>query len=95
MMIMEEYLKYAIYSAIGAVNIIQRKSGCIKEDDMKYLYFISYSHSSGFGNCTFAMDKEIKTYDDIKSVQAKINESNGVSGIVVLHFVLLGMVEDE
>lgn len=53
---------------------------------MKYKYFISYSHSRGFGASEFYRDCPISDYGDLKAIAKIIEQENDVRSVVVINF---------
>lgn len=62
---------------------------------MKYVYFVSYAHGSGFGNGEIALFKEINSYEDIETMNQLIVDKEGFNPFtIVLNYQLL-RTEDE
>lgn len=55
----------------------------------KFEYFVSYSFERGFGNCQIISSKLITTYEDIKSIEQKINCRQNITGAIVLYYQLM------
>lgn len=49
-------------------------------------YFVSYSHSRGFGNCQVSLKRPIRSHEDIAAVADLIRRNNGLDGVVVISF---------
>ena len=57
----------------------------------KYHYFIAYLHQvnslqQGYGNCDVYRNKPITSYDDIKEIQERIREKNGVEQVIIVNY---------
>lgn len=51
------------------------------------VYFVSYSHSKGNGCCEIYMEKKIESYNDIKEIIERIEESKeDVCDVIVMYF---------
>ena len=54
-------------------------------------YFVSYSHKTGFGNCTACVSKEIKSVEDIRMLKDAIMASADPKGfkpkdVIILYY---------
>lgn len=49
-------------------------------------YFISYSHSRGFGASEFYRDRPISDYEDLKAMAKIIEHENNVHSVVIINF---------
>lgn len=57
---------------------------------LKRKYFVSYSHTKGFGNVTMVMTKP-KSMSDLKQIREAIekNSPDNLKGVVILNFQTL------
>jgi len=56
----------------------------------RYTYFVSYSHSTGFGCIELFRDSLIDNFNSIKQLcENDIPKSNGLEKVVVLNYQLL------
>lgn len=56
----------------------------------RYIYFVSYSHTTGHGCVDIFMNKKIDSFDDIEQLcKITIPKKNGLKNIVVLNYQLL------
>ena len=62
---------------------------------MIYEYFVSYSHSKGFGRCSVALKKEIDCVADIFHVEELLSNNGAIKTPIVLFFQLLKVIDDE
>ena len=59
-----------------------------------YIYFVSFSHSNGFGNLEILRASEIITMNDIKGIERTIIELNKkLFGAVLINYKLLRIDE--
>lgn len=57
---------------------------------MKYVYFVSFSHSEGFGNIEITVGTPIDNFDKINQIQDLImSNEEDFEEVVVMNFVLL------
>lgn len=49
-------------------------------------YFISYSHSRGFGASEFYRDHLISDYEDLKAIAKIIEHEDNVHSVVIINF---------
>lgn len=62
----------------------------------RYTYFVSYTHSKGFGCIEIIQDHPIQRFDDIEMLCKKtIPERNGLEDITVLTYKLLCAGQEE
>ena len=61
----------------------------------KYVYFVSYSHPSGFGQIEIFRDKKISNYKDILEVREVIKKSNGFENIIIINYIELENNKEE
>ena len=54
-----------------------------------YKYFVSYSHSRGYGNLTTNLESPIEDIEDTKSIAREVEANQGLDGVAVLNFILL------
>lgn len=56
----------------------------------RYIYFISYSHNSGFGNCEVHCNKKIAAWSEINELSKQMVSERGVAkNPIILYFKLL------
>ena len=58
-----------------------------------FRYFVSYSHTMGFGNVEMLLDNVIDDYNDIKEVQKVLVDSYKAVEPVVISYQLLRIEE--
>jgi hypothetical protein len=59
------------------------------EDPHRSLYFVAYMTTdgqAGVGNCEVRLPHAIRNSDDVRVVTRLIEESNGLSGVIVTNF---------
>jgi hypothetical protein len=56
---------------------------------MKYIYFVSYAHERGFGNCDIINDKTIDSWEDIQRIKEQLETECNISKPVIISFQLL------
>jgi len=56
---------------------------------MKYVYFVSYAHSNGFGSCQITQKKEISSINEVDAIALLIEEDKPGINVCVLFFTLL------
>lgn len=57
---------------------------------MKYEYFVSYAHDSGFGNSSITLEQKIDGYELLLEIAKKITKDGDFnSQVIVLNFILL------
>lgn len=56
---------------------------------MRYIYFIGYAHSKGFGMMEVNRDAPITLMDEIKEICLIIEKRDDLHSVVVLSFQLL------
>lgn len=49
-------------------------------------YFISYSHSRGFGASEFYRDRPISDYEDLRVIAKIIEREENVHSVVIINF---------
>lgn len=60
---------------------------------MKYEYFVSYAHDSGFGSAYVALEQKIDKRDMLLEIANKITQDANFSNqVVILNFILLGEI---
>jgi len=52
----------------------------------EYVYFISYAHANGFGNCSTIVNFEIKNMEDLNAISRKIEEDNQFEKVIILFY---------
>ena len=60
----------------------------------KFVYFVSYSHQNGFGNCWVKTNNPITTFEDIRDIENMIKGRN-IKEVIILNFQLLSEIEEE
>lgn len=61
---------------------------------MKYEYFISFSHSGGFGNCLCTFNRKIDSIEQVNWMIDFIKSNNAdVKNICILNFILLREID--
>jgi hypothetical protein len=53
---------------------------------LKHTYFVSFSHSRGFGNTVIPSSSKIKSITDIKTLQKDMAEFLGVEDVIILNW---------
>lgn len=62
---------------------------------MKYEYFVSYAHNSGFGSAYVTLEQKIDKRDILLEIVNKITQDANFSNqIVILNFILLGEIAE-
>ena len=57
---------------------------------MRYFYFVSYAHTTGFGSLEVSADTPIFSMKTIAEIVTEIKRCNpSFGGVVVLNFILL------
>ncbi|MFW5606104.1 MAG: hypothetical protein ACOCMY_00080 [Campylobacter hyointestinalis] len=57
---------------------------------MRYEYFVSYAHDSGFGNSHAILEQKIDGYELLSEITEKITKNgNFNSPVIILNFILL------
>ena len=72
-------------------------------DKMNFLYFVSYifkgyeqlGETFGSGNKTVVLQDKITTVEQLEKIQKEIKKERGASGIVIMFFTLLDVINDE
>jgi len=57
-----------------------------EEEGHEYVYFVSYSHSKGFGNVEVSMTGEIVDVDAVYDMAKEIEENLSLHDVVILNF---------
>jgi len=65
----------------------------VQTQDHEYVYFISYSHSRGFGNVEVNMSDEMIDIDAIHSLAKEIEESLSLKDVMIINFFPLRLQE--
>ena len=62
---------------------------------MKYEYFVSYAHDSGFGSAYVTLEQKIDKRDILLEIVNKITQDANFSNqVVILNFILLGEIAE-
>ena len=61
----------------------------------KYVYFVSFSHRNGFGNCSINFSEPITEFGAIKAIEESIMERDKKArDVTVLNYKLLSIEDD-
>jgi GTPase SAR1 family protein len=58
------------------------------------IYFVSYSHSTGFGNCEVEIKTGIRDFGDLNEIRDKIENSFNVRNVIIICFSKLDRLEE-
>lgn len=61
------------------------------EEGKKWVYFISYSHAYGLGNCILERDNPIRNSEDVCAIQKDISKHAELKKIIILNFKVLSV----
>lgn len=57
---------------------------------MKYEYFISYAHDSGFGNSSVLLEQKIDSFELLLKIAKEITKNGDFSSqVIILNYILL------
>lgn len=63
---------------------------------MRYVYFVFYRHSNGYGNTDFFCDAPLDNIKKVRRVERGIEDSaTNINKVVIENFILINTIDDK